>query len=153
MDGTERKKQSETAVLLERLFKAPDLKTYMEENAAAMAMPAFGGVITGLCREAGIPKARIIARSEIPRNYAYQLFSGLRNPSRDKVIQLAFGFDMGVEEAQELLKLARQAPLYPKILRDSVILRCLHEHKSVRHTQNTLGALNLTLLGGEDKNE
>ena len=47
----------------------------------------------------------------MPRNYAYQLFNGTRKPSRDKVIQLAFGFGLSVDDTQELLKVARQAPL------------------------------------------
>lgn len=140
-----------TDLLLERLFKAPDLKTYMRDNADLMAMLPFGALITGLCKKAGISKARVIARSEIPRNYAYQIFNGIRNPSRDKVIQLAFGFALDVENTQELLKMARQAPLYPRIPRDSVILRCLHEHQSMGHTQRTLGAMGLTLLGREDR--
>lgn len=153
MEQIQIKTARNTELLLERLFKAPDLKTYMENNADLMAMPPFGPLITGLCKKAGMPKACVIDRSEIPRNYAYQLFSGIRNPSRDKVIQLAIGFGMDVENTQELLKIARQAPLYPKIPRDSVILRCLHEHQNMGHTQNTLGAMGLTLLGREDKNE
>ncbi|MGI6526963.1 MAG: hypothetical protein ACOX25_06225 [Caldicoprobacterales bacterium] len=153
MEQIQIKSVNVTELLLERLFKAPDLKTYMKDNADLMEMPPFGLLISGLCKKAGIPKARIIDRSDIPRNYAYQLFNGIRNPSRDKVIQLAFGFGMDVEDTQELLKIARQAQLYPKIPRDSVILRCLHEHQNMGYTQNILGAMGLTLLGREDKYE
>ena len=83
MEQIQIKSVSVTELLLERLFKAPDLKTYMKDNADLMEMPPFGPLITGLCKKAGIPKARIIDRSDIPRNYAYQLFNGIRNPSRD----------------------------------------------------------------------
>lgn len=141
-----------TQVLLERLFKAPDLKTYMKDNADVMAMPSFDLFITALCEEAGIKQAYVIARSGIPRNYAYQLFNGIRKPSRDKVIQMAFGFGLDVKSTQELLKIARQAALYPRIPRDSVILRCLYKQKDMGYTQNALREMGLTLLGGEDKN-
>jgi len=153
MEQVQIKSVSVTELLLERLFKAPNLKTYMKDNAELMVIPPFYLLITGLCKKMGVSKAYVIEKANIPRNYAYQLFNGIRNPSRDKVIQLAFGFGMDVENTQELLKIARQAQLYPKIPRDSVILRCLHEHQNMGYTQNILGAMGLTLLGREDKYE
>ncbi len=144
---------STTKLLLERLFQAPDLKTYLRDNERLFAMPAFDRFICALCDELCLSRAAVIARSDIPRNYAYQLFNGIRKPSRDKVIQLAFGFGLGVEDTQELLKIARQAPLYPKIPRDIVLLRYLHERRSIWDTQGALDSMHLTLLGREDKNE
>ncbi|MDP3446498.1 MAG: helix-turn-helix transcriptional regulator [Eubacteriales bacterium] len=153
MDQFQEKPLSITKLLLERLFQAPDVKTYLRDNACHMEMPAFDRFICALCEELSLSRAAVITRSDIPRNYAYQLFNGIRKPSRDKVIQLAFGFGLDVDGAQELLKIARQAPLYPKIPRDIVILRCLHEKRSVWDAQNTLDDMQLTLLGREDKNE
>lgn len=140
-----------TSTLLHKLFKAPDLKTFMESNAEELALPQFHIYISALCKDTGKVPEQIIRRSAIDRTYGHQLFNGRRKPSRDKVIQLAFGFGLDVEGAQELLKLARQTALYPKIKRDAVILRCLNEHKDIIETQNALQALELTLLGGEEK--
>ena len=144
---------SVTKLLLERLFQAPDVKTYLHDNAPLMTMPPFDRFICALCEELSISRAKVIARSDIPRNYAYQLFNGIRKPSRDKVIQLAFGFGLDVDGTQELLKIARQAPLYPKIPRDIVILRCLYEKRSVLEAQQELSDMGLTVLGREDKND
>ena len=58
-----------------------------------------------------------------------------------------------MDSTQELLKVARQAPLYPKIPRDIVILRCLYEKRSVLETQQSLDRMGLMLLGREDRNE
>ena len=151
MEQTPPKQGNITKLLLERLFQAPDVSTYLRENAPLMEMPAFDRFLCALCEELSLSRAAVIARSDIPRNYAYQLFNGIRKPSRDKVIQLAFGFGLDVDGAQELLKLARQAPLYPKIPRDIVLLRCLHEKRSVRDAQAALERIGLTLLGREDK--
>ena len=150
----EQKPQSSiTKLLLERLFRAPDVDTYLRDNAQLMEMPAFHRFICALCEELSLSRAAVITRSDIPRNYAYQLFNGIRKPSRDKVIQLAFGFELDVDSTQELLKIARQAPLYPKIPRDIVILRCLYEKRSVMEAQQELSSMGLTLLGREDKND
>ena len=147
------KPTSITKLLLERLFQAPDVKTYLHDNAPLMSMPPFDRFICALCEELSISRAKVIAASAIPRNYAYQLFNGIRKPSRDKVIQLAFGFGLDVDSTQELLKIARQAPLYPKIPRDIVILRCLYEKRSVLQAQHALDSMGLMLLGREDRNE
>ena len=141
-----------TKLLLERLFQAPNVSVYLHDNAPLMAMPPFNQFICALCKELCVSRASVIARSTIPKNYAYQLFSGIRKPSRDKVIQLAFGFGLDVDCTQELLKIARQAPLYPKIPRDIVILRGLYEKRSVLYVQQTLHDMGLTLLGREDRN-
>ena len=147
------KPTSITKLLLERLFLAPDVKTYLHDNAPLMSMPPFDRFICALCEELSISRAKVIATSTIPRNYAYQLFNGIRKPSRDKVIQLAFGFGLDVDSTQELLKIARQAPLYPKIPRDIVILRCLYEKRNVLQAQHALDSMGLMLLGREDRNE
>ena len=141
-----------TKLLLERLFQAPNVTVYLHDNAPLMAMPPFDQFIRALCKELCVSRASVIARSSIPKNYAYQLFSGIRKPSRDKVIQLAFGFCLDVDCTQDLLKIARQAPLYPKIPRDIVILRSLYEKRTILYVQQTLHDMGLTLLGREDRN-
>ena len=153
MDQMQKKPLHFTKKLLERLFQAPDINTYLRENAYEMAMPTFDRFILSLCDERSLSRAAVIDQAGIPRNYGYQLFNGIRKPSRDKVIQLAFGFGLDVDDAQELLKIARQAPLYPKIPRDIVILRCLHERRTIWEVQNALDDMQLTLLGREDKYE
>jgi transcriptional regulator with XRE-family HTH domain len=152
MEQLPSKQSGVTRLLLERLFQAPDVKTYLHDNAPLMAMPPFDRFICALCEELSVSRASVIARSNIPKNYAYQLFNGIRNPSRDKVIQLAFGFGLDVECTQELLKIARQAPLYPKIPRDIVILRSLFERRNILYVQQALHSMGLTLLGREDRN-
>lgn len=153
MEQTQIKSQSVTELLLERLFKAPDLKTYMKDNAELLVISPFYLLITGLCKKIGVSKAYVIQKANIPRNYGYQIFKGIRNPSRDKVIQMAFGFGMDVENTQELLKAAREAPLYARLPRESVILRCLHEQRDIISTDSALAAMGLTPLSREDENE
>ena len=116
-------------------------------------LPTFPNQLARLCAERETARERVIQRAQIERSYGHQLFNGTRRPSRDKVIQLAFGFGLDVEGAQELLKIARQAPLYPKIPRDIVLLRCLHEKRSVWEAQDALDSMGLTLLGREDKHD
>lgn len=142
-------KKLSTSTLLRRLFKAPDLEEFINENIDGTELPRFHIYILDLCKAEGCVPEKIIKRAAIDRTYGHQLFNGTRKPSRDKVIQLAFGFGLDVNCTQKLLKVVQKSLLYPKIKRDAVILYCLNCHKDVLETQSVLQALGQTLLGGE----
>jgi hypothetical protein len=77
--------------------------------------------------------------------------NGTRQPSRDKVLQLAFGLRLTVDEAQRLLRAADKSPLYPRLKRDAVVLFALNKSLSILETQNLLSGEGLTPLGGASK--
>ena len=149
MNDDPRSNDTHTSALLRWLFKAPKLDGFMEEHAPALRLQPFHAYLNGLCREKGLLRADVIKRSGIDRSYGFQIFQGTKNPSRDKVIQLALGFDMGYEEAQELLRHARQSPLYHRIKRDAAIIYCLNRHLSFTDTQEALAAVGTATFGKE----
>lgn len=140
-----------TATLRRRLFKAPDFETFVEENAELLAPLQLCDYLAGLRRKSGLTVGQIVLCCNIDRTYLHQLLNGTRNPSRDKLIQLAFGFGLDDDGAQEMLKVAQMSPLYPRIVRDAAILRCLHDHRCFDETQELLGRMGLMPLDGEDK--
>ncbi|HWQ58220.1 MAG TPA: hypothetical protein VN540_04300 [Clostridia bacterium] len=142
-------KKPSTSMLLRRLLKTADLRGFLDKNEAAMNVPSFSEHIRALCRGAGETEERVIKRAAIERTYGHQLFNGTRRPSRDKVIQLAFGFGMDVGGAQELLRAAGKSQLYPKIKRDAALLYCFNKGADIFETQALLHELGLDLLGGE----
>jgi len=65
-------------------------------------------------------------------SYLYKINQGVKtNISRDKVIQICFGFGLDCNESETLMRAANANPLYPRIRRDSIILFCLENGKSV----------------------
>jgi hypothetical protein len=143
------KNEIETSAFLHKLSEAPDIEKFIESNAEEMQIPSFAAYITNICKKTGKVPEQVIKNSAIERTYGHQLFNGTRKPSRDKVIQLAFGFKMVLEETQKLLQIAQKSPLYPKIKRDAAIIYCMNNHKDIFETQSVLQSLGLTLLGGE----
>lgn len=143
--------QIRTSRLMSRLFKTHDLPVFFQKNESHMQANIFSEYITQLCRERDLVPGHVINLAQIERSYGHQLFNGTRKPSRDKVLQLAFGFALNVEETQRLLRAADKSLLYPKIKRDAVILHCLAHGKNLFETQETLNYFNLTLLGGDVK--
>lgn len=138
-----------TSTLLQKLKRAQDFETFVEKNEGSMLDTTFSAYLSELCADRGLIPERIIRAAQIDRTYGHQLFNGTRKPSRDKVIQLAFGFGMAVEEAQRLLRTAEKPPLYPKIKRDAAIVFCLSKRMNVLEAQSLLESLGLTLLGGD----
>jgi hypothetical protein len=145
----EPKKAERTSSLLRRLFNTSDLEEFMENNADDMNLPFFHVYITDLCSSQGKVPEQVIRQAAIERSYGHQLFNGTRKPSRDKVIQLAFGLELDLEGTQKLLQIAQKNPLYPKIKRDAAILYCINNQKDILETQSVLLNLGLSLLGGE----
>lgn len=110
-----------------KILKNSSLDAYLSDNAGELIDNPICNYLTAIIEEKALKKAAVIRKSNIQTNYAYQIFSGLKIPSRDKLIALCFG----MEETQMLLKYAGYAPLYPRNKRDSVIIDSLEKHKDV----------------------
>ncbi len=135
-----------------RLFKAPNFEKFVEENADLLTYPRLCDYLDELRRDSGLSVGQISQQSNIDRTYLHQILNGTRNPSRDKLLQLAFGLGLDEERTQEMLKAAQKSPLYSRIMRDAAILKCLHDHKHIDEVQALLSRMGMTLLGREDKN-
>ena len=146
-------KKITTSDLLKRLFQATNITRFIEYHDKEMKRVPFYSYINMLCEKNNIVPERIIKKSGIDRTYGHQIFSGVRKPSRDKVIQLALGFEMDYGEAQELLRVARKSTLYPRVERDAVLIYALNKRFGITDVQITLKDLNMPLLGKEDKYE
>lgn len=80
------------------------------------------------------------------RTYIYQIYSGRRNPGRDKVIAISLAAGFTLDETQRLLKLSGNGILYPKNARDALLIKSLMIHLSVMEVNALLDELNFNLL-------
>ena len=130
-----------------------DLMRLLNEGAlnevvhAEDLLPSFPEHLARLCAERETARERVIQRAQIERSYGHQLFNGTRRPSRDKVIQLAFGFGLDLKQAQELLKIAGQSPLVPQVKRDAAILYCVLHQLPLDEVQTLLKNFQMHALG------
>lgn len=91
-------------------------------------------------------KSDIIKKSNLDRTYAYHILNGTRIPSRDKLIALAVGMNLTVDETDELLKVSRNMPLYPRDKRDAIIIFFIKSGKNVIELNEALEANNLDII-------
>lgn len=137
-----------THELWAKLFQSPTVDAFLTGYGDVMELPTFSDYISGLCKARGETPERIIQRGQLGRSMGHHLFRGTRKPSRDTVLQLAFGFELTTEGAQELLKIAHMSPLHPKVKRDAVIVLCLFHGMNIIDTNNILYENVLPVLGG-----
>ena len=136
-----------TAKIVEELGLCDDFKTFYDEHKEYMVSDNLSDMLHNLQREKGLRKTDIIKRSELSEVYAYQIFSGQRHPDRKKLLCLAVGMSLNLEETQSLLKCAGYAPLYVKLPFDSVVTYGICKRLSVIQINEILFDNDLETLG------
>ena len=139
--------QKDTSKIVEELGLCPDFQTFYQENKDYMIHDSLSALLERLLTEKGLKKADAIRRSELAEVYGYQIFSGLRTPERKKLLALAVGMSLRLDEVQQLLKCAGYSQLYVKLPFDSVVLYGLCKGLSVLEINNLLFQYELGTLG------
>lgn len=99
-----------------------------------------------LLKQKGLSRADVVRGSQLDRAYIYQIFSGTRKPSRDKLIAIAFGLSLTDGEAQQLLKLSGYRELYARDKRDALILYTLVRGQGILETNELLFSQGMATL-------
>lgn len=139
--------EKDTSKIVEELKLCPDFTTFYSENKAYMVSESLADLLARLLTEKGLRKAEVIRRAELSEVYAYQIFSGLRVPDRKKLLCLAVGMGLTLDEVQTLLKCAGYSPLYVKLPFDSIVLYGVCKKLSVVEINELLFAYGLETLG------
>ena len=71
-------------------------------------------------------------------NYPYKIFNGMKNASRDKLLQIAFGFPLNLEETQQLLRLGGHAQLYVRDTRDAFLMFSIEKKFDIQKANQLL---------------
>lgn len=139
--------EKDTSKIVEELKLCPDFTTFYSENKAYMVSESLAELLARLLTEKRLRKAEVIRRAELSEVYAYQIFSGLRVPDRKKLLCLAVGMGLTLDEVQTLLKCAGYSPLYVKLPFDSIVLYGVCKKLSVVEINELLFAYGLETLG------
>lgn len=137
MQRPEEEKRKSTTQLLNVLLESDKLDTYLEEAETSVSLDV-AAYIAQLMRKKNLKRAPVIKAAGLNGTYGYQIISGEKRASRDKLLQLAFGLQCTVDEAQHLLIHASQGALYPKNRRDGIIMYCLKNGYTLFETDDLL---------------
>lgn len=136
-----------TGELLDILKKTSDFPSYassVSENFIENRSPYI--ILNDFLQEKHLKKSEIIKRSGLNRGYVYDILSGRKFPSRDKVLALCLSMQLSIEETQRLLITCEYPQLYPKVERESVLLFALQKRLSVLETNQLLDEMDFPIL-------
>lgn len=140
-----------TDELNHQIKAATDIEDFLKKNKHQMLTGSLPEYLNTLLSQKGINRADVVRGSQLDRGYVYQIFSGEKTPSRDKLIALAFGLSLSDAEVQKMLKLSGNRELYARDERDACILFALQKKKNIFEINELLADRNLTVLGTSNK--
>ena len=134
----------------ENLTEATNFSDFLMHNKDNLIDLSLSEYLNLLLQEKGLKKADVVRNSGLDKAYVYQIFSGDKTPSRDKLIALAFGLHLDAKESQRMLKIGRYSELYPRIPRDAAILFSIQRGKDIWTTDELLFKNDFPTLLAED---
>ena len=120
-----------TSHLENELKNSTSLDNFLEEHQEELTHCSLSEQLVTMLEAKGLTKAEVV--SNLNEVYAYQILSGVRRPSRDKLLSICFAMKATLAETQSLLKQSGFAPLYVRCQRDSIIIFALtHGHSIIQ---------------------
>ncbi|MGN1319098.1 MAG: hypothetical protein ACI4VF_08775 [Lachnospirales bacterium] len=124
-----------------------NINTYLSSNRDELINKNLSEYLEKLLKDKNINKAKAIEKSNLNTVYAYEIFSGKKNPSRDKLIQLIFGMALDITNTQRLLRIAGHSELYPRVKRDSIIIYAINNNLDIIECNELLYDMGEDILG------
>jgi len=134
----QKKTTDELLKALKDINSTSELDIFTKETYLKTPAESFHKYITNCIRNSKMSQSQIIQKSQLQRNYAYQILNGTKKPGRDKVIALCLAMSMDLKGVQKALTLANEGALYPKLKRDSIIIFAINKTLSVLDTNELL---------------
>lgn len=129
------------------LKNADSLSDFFAKNESKMLARDLSNYLNELVAKKNLVIADVVKESGLEKAYVYQIFDGKKkNPSREKMIAIAFGMHLDEDETQRMLKLAGHSELYPKVKRDAVILFAIQHGMSIWDTDRALAENDLPTI-------
>lgn len=139
--------QKDTTEIVKQLQLSSDFQTFYQENKDYMVDKSLAQLLAQLLQQTGLSKATAIKNAEMSEIYGYHIFAGSRIPERGKVLALAIGMGLNLEQVQQLLKTAGYSTLYVKRPFDSVVLYGICKKMTVAQINELLYDYGMETLG------
>ena len=123
--------EKSTEELLHELQKAEDIIEFAKENEMELESISLTEQLEQFLEKYQKPKKDIIKDAGLDTTYGYQIFDGRKKPRRDKLLQLAFGFPLTIEETNRLLRAGGMSSLYVRCKRDTICMYCLQQGMTI----------------------
>ena len=128
-----------TTTNLENELRSCDtLENFLKVNRDELSTASLAEQIQTLIASKGLTRSDVVKASNLNEVYAYQIISGARRPSRDKLLCLCIAMKATLDETCELLIHGGFAPLYVRSQRDSIIIFAISHEETILQLNNNL---------------
>ena len=128
----------DTELLQSELKHAKSAEEFVQENLAELQVKSVPDYLNDMLIAYNLEKSDVIKRAGFEGNYPYKIFNGMKNAARDKLLQLAFGFPLNLEETQQLLRLGGYSQLYVRNSRDAFIMFAIEKKYDIQRVNQLL---------------
>lgn len=125
-----------TDELLSELLDSSSIDDYVEHHD--FIERTLSEYLRQLLDEKHLERARVVRMADLNETYGYQIFTGARQPTRDKVLQIAFAMALTLKETNRALTAAGASVLTCKDRRDAIIIFCIDRSCSLQKVNEEL---------------
>lgn len=101
--------EDDGALYYESLSRSHKHSKSLEESLKKIHKYSFAGYLQQLINKKGMKNSEVYATANITKQYFSKLINGKVNPSKEKVIALAIGLHLNMDETKDILKIAGYA--------------------------------------------
>ncbi len=139
-----------TEELLNELKQAKVLGDFITENEQEFERCSMAELLAQMLEKYKKARIDVIKAARLDYTYGYQIFDGKKHPRREKLLQLALGFPLSMEDTNRVLMAGGVNGLYVRNKRDVVCMYCLHKGLTLEECNSYLYQLDEETLTKED---
>lgn len=124
--------------LHKQIKEAGRFSEFWERHKKNIIQEPLSQYLRELLDRKSLKRSDVVVRTGLDKAYVYQIFAGKKNPSRDKLITIAFGMKLSEEETQRMLQLSGHRELWPKDERDALLLFAIQRGMSLAEVHTEL---------------
>lgn len=125
-----------TEELLNELLESSSVDRYVDEHAGDPRKLA--DYLNQMLEAHHLERKDVVREAGIGATYGHYIFSGERNPTRNKVLPLAFAMGLSLRETDRMLQAAGASRLYCKNRRDAIIMYYLNRRATLAEANEAL---------------
>ncbi len=127
-----------TTELLRDIKSYREFDAYLKHDEAHLRKTMFTEKLKALLDQDSRTRIEIAQEACISEIYLYQITTGKRVPTRDRLLCLCLALHPKLDDVQELLRSCGYAPLYPRDRRDAQIIHSILHGGTLYQTEDSL---------------
>lgn len=145
--------KKDTEELLNELKETKVISDFTSANAEEFEALSLTDTLGQMLEKYNKAKIDVIKAARFDYTYGYQIFDGKKRPKREKLLQLAFGFPLGLEDTNRLLRAGGVSGLYIRHKRDVICMYCLNKGMTLEECNSYLYQMGEETLIEEDNDK